>query len=152
MSVSNDRTSHRIQAMFSNQETSAAPGPAPGCKFADMEMRTHVLQPKLNGQDQLAKPTGRSERIRTSGPCVPNTVLYQAELRSVRSGCRPAAAAAARERPYSPRHGPGQAAIGPGSRRRNEAAFHLPGRVARLAPTLARPALSGAMRLLHTAD
>ena len=26
---------------------------------------------------------GRSERIRTSGPCVPNTVLYQAELRSV---------------------------------------------------------------------
>ena len=25
---------------------------------------------------------GRSERIRTSGPCVPNTVLYQAELHS----------------------------------------------------------------------
>ena len=29
---------------------------------------------------------GRSERIRTSGPCVPNTVLYQAELHS---GSRP---------------------------------------------------------------
>ena len=27
---------------------------------------------------------GRSERIRTSGPCVPNTVLYQAELHSGR--------------------------------------------------------------------
>ena len=27
---------------------------------------------------------GRSERIRTSGPCVPNTVLYQAELHSDR--------------------------------------------------------------------
>jgi peptidoglycan/LPS O-acetylase OafA/YrhL len=29
--------------------------------------------------------TGRSERIRTSGPCVPNTVLYQAELHSDRA-------------------------------------------------------------------
>ncbi len=28
------------------------------------------------------KTPGRSERIRTSGPCVPNTVLYQAELHS----------------------------------------------------------------------
>ena len=28
--------------------------------------------------------TGRSERIRTSGPCLPKTVLYQAELRSDR--------------------------------------------------------------------
>ena len=28
---------------------------------------------------------GRSERIRTSGPCVPNTVLYQAELHSDRA-------------------------------------------------------------------
>ena len=26
--------------------------------------------------------SGRSERIRTSGPCVPNAVLYQAELHS----------------------------------------------------------------------
>ncbi len=26
--------------------------------------------------------TGRSKRIRTSGPCVPNAVLYQAELYS----------------------------------------------------------------------
>ena len=30
--------------------------------------------------------SGRSERIRTSGPCVPNTVLYQAELHSDRAG------------------------------------------------------------------
>ncbi len=29
---------------------------------------------------------GRSERIRTSGPCLPKTVLYQAELRSDRDG------------------------------------------------------------------
>ena len=28
---------------------------------------------------------GRSERIRTSGPCLPKTVLYQAELHSVRA-------------------------------------------------------------------
>src|SRR3974390_2853931 len=35
----------------------------------------------------LDKITGRSERIRTSGPCVPNTVLYQAELHSDR--CAP---------------------------------------------------------------
>ncbi len=32
---------------------------------------------------------GRSERIRTSGPCVPNTVLYQAELHSGVRGYRP---------------------------------------------------------------
>ena len=45
---------------------------------------------------------GRSERIRTSGPCVPNTVLYQAELHSDRrarsiasSGARPRKAAGA---------------------------------------------------------
>ena len=31
------------------------------------------------------KLIGRSERIRTSGPCVPNTVLYQAELHSDRA-------------------------------------------------------------------
>ncbi len=29
---------------------------------------------------------GRSERIRTSGPCLPKTVLYQAELHSVTNG------------------------------------------------------------------
>ncbi len=33
---------------------------------------------------------GRSERIRTSGPCLPKTVLYQAELHSDRRrGIRP---------------------------------------------------------------
>ncbi len=31
---------------------------------------------------QVTGVIGRSERIRTSGPCVPNTVLYQAELHS----------------------------------------------------------------------
>lgn len=31
---------------------------------------------------QITGVIGRSERIRTSGPCVPNTVLYQAELHS----------------------------------------------------------------------
>ena len=30
--------------------------------------------------------SGRSGRIRTSGPCLPKTVLYQAELHSVRAG------------------------------------------------------------------
>ena len=29
---------------------------------------------------------GRSERIRTSGPCLPKAVLYQAELHSVCAG------------------------------------------------------------------
>ena len=37
---------------------------------------------------------GRSERIRTSGPCVPNTVLYQAELHSGQGGAYTLAAAA----------------------------------------------------------
>ncbi len=32
------------------------------------------------------RENGRSERIRTSGPSVPNTVLYQAELHSGRGG------------------------------------------------------------------
>ncbi len=52
---------------------------------------------------RAAEPIGRSERIRTSGPCVPNTVLYQAELHSEceggfigreggRQGCEPPAA------------------------------------------------------------
>ena len=42
------------------------------------------------GSKKSAKPLrrrtsfGRSERIRTSGPCLPKTVLYQAELHSVR--------------------------------------------------------------------
>ncbi|GBQ93894.1 hypothetical protein AA23498_1864 [Acetobacter nitrogenifigens DSM 23921 = NBRC 105050] len=35
----------------------------------------------MNGRFFRRLP-GRSERIRTSGPCVPNTVLYQAELHS----------------------------------------------------------------------
>ena len=34
---------------------------------------------------QIIEFPGRSERIRTSGPCVPNTVLYQAELHSDRA-------------------------------------------------------------------
>src|SRR3546814_258709 len=34
----------------------------------------------------IAKDTGRGERIRTSGPCLPKTVLYQAELLPDRSG------------------------------------------------------------------
>jgi hypothetical protein len=42
---------------------------------------------------------GRSERIRTSGPCVPNTVLYQAELHSGQGGA------------YSPRRAPSQGAV-----------------------------------------
>ncbi len=33
---------------------------------------------------------GRSERIRTSDPCLPKTVLYQAELHSDRAGGRSA--------------------------------------------------------------
>jgi hypothetical protein len=32
------------------------------------------------GLRQLAASDGRGERIRTSGPCLPKTVLYQAEL------------------------------------------------------------------------
>ena len=40
---------------------------------------------------------GRSERIRTSGPCLPKTVLYQAELHSDRKG-----------RGYTPLCGAGQ--------------------------------------------
>ena len=32
---------------------------------------------------------GRGERIRTSGPCLPKTVLYQAELLPDRSARRP---------------------------------------------------------------
>jgi hypothetical protein len=41
------------------------------------------LQMPATSRQPLEIP-GRSERIRTSGPCVPNTVLYQAELHSDR--------------------------------------------------------------------
>jgi hypothetical protein len=37
---------------------------------------------------------GRSERIRTSGPCLPKTVLYQAELHSDRGAAYSPAAGA----------------------------------------------------------
>ena len=44
---------------------------------------------RIWGQNQKAAErcvlrllNGRSERIRTSGPCLPKTVLYQAELHS----------------------------------------------------------------------
>ena len=39
---------------------------------------------RVGGQTtkRIDRQNGRSERIRTSGPCVPNTVLYQAELHS----------------------------------------------------------------------
>src|SRR5579872_978241 len=42
--------------------------------------------PAVTAKDaQRIVSTGRSDRIRTSGPCVPNTVLYQAELHSGRA-------------------------------------------------------------------
>ena len=43
-----------------------------------------LAHPERGGTDLtvLREKSGRSERIRTSGPCVPNTVLYQAELHS----------------------------------------------------------------------
>jgi hypothetical protein len=60
----------------------------------------------INGFKGLAGHiAGRSERIRTSGPCVPNTVLYQAELHSGQAGaysparqCRQGGARSARRR------------------------------------------------------
>jgi hypothetical protein len=36
-------------------------------------------------EDAQCWMNGRSERIRTSGPCLPKTVLYQAELHSDRA-------------------------------------------------------------------
>ena len=44
---------------------------------------------------------GRSERIRTSGPCLPKAMLYQAELHSDRNGAG-----------YTPLWGAGQANAG----------------------------------------
>ena len=38
-------------------------------------------------EDHGLTTDGRSERIRTSGPCLPKTVLYQAELHSERPPC-----------------------------------------------------------------
>gem|GEM_PF-3107084 len=44
---------------------------------------------------------GRSERIRTSGPCLPKTVLYQAELHSDQNPSCHSTAVARGERPYN---------------------------------------------------
>ena len=38
------------------------------------------LRPAAWASDDHAVHDGREERIRTSGPCLPKTVLYQAEL------------------------------------------------------------------------
>src|SRR5579872_5144900 len=63
--------------------------------------------PAVTAKDaQRIVSTGRSERIRTSGPCVPNTVLYQAELHSGR-GARIALAAPAGKRRYGETGPPG---------------------------------------------
>jgi hypothetical protein len=94
--------------------------------------------------DQVAGITGRSERIRTSGPCVPNTVLYQAELHSGRvraySGGPSRGQAARAERPEEHRSrmgcflahdGAGSAACKHGSNRRQR---RCAGRATRLPP------------------
>ena len=66
---------------------------------------------------------GRSERIRTSGPCVPNTVLYQAELHSGQGGAYSPGGALRQgaptvARPRSVRRGEGEpAAVTPPERR-----------------------------------
>src|SRR4051794_16380190 len=39
----------------------------------------------VNSSELTGLHAGRSERIRTSGPCLPKAVLYQAELHSVRT-------------------------------------------------------------------
>ena len=39
-----------------------------------------ILIPRSSTGANGAKEVGRGERIRTSGPCLPKTVLYQAEL------------------------------------------------------------------------
>ena len=44
--------------------------------------RPRLERPSLPKKQLLQFETGRSERIRTSGPCLPKTVLYQAELHS----------------------------------------------------------------------
>ena len=75
---------------------------------------------------------GRSERIRTSGPCVPNTVLYQAELHSG-------------EGAYSGRRTPRQAATDPngtgtaGRDAHRVGGLVCPGRVGYVASLCTRP-------------
>jgi hypothetical protein len=60
----------------SAREPGALKGAPHEAPVSDEEgIRGKVLGRRLSGP-------GRSERIRTSGPCVPNTVLYQAELHS----------------------------------------------------------------------
>ena len=51
---------------------------------------------------------GRSERIRTSGPCLPKTVLYQAELHSDRERADSPASAAWQGQKHGPNAGHGQ--------------------------------------------
>ena len=57
----------------------------PSARF-DMSAYTHlanntvVPQMRTPGSKQLDQMNGRGERIRTSDSCVPNAVLYQAEL------------------------------------------------------------------------
>ena len=45
-----------------------------------MSSRYFILDDPESTDANPKKQVGRSERIRTSGPCVPNAVLYQAEL------------------------------------------------------------------------
>ena len=48
--------------------------------FAYPKSRRIACQTSSSGKDNVNKPNGRGERIRTSDSCVPNAVLYQAEL------------------------------------------------------------------------
>ena len=50
------------------------PGSAQACAVQDRASQSHEMQDKK-------ETDGRGERIRTSDSCVPNAVLYQAELR-----------------------------------------------------------------------
>ena|GEM_PF-1661711 len=57
-----------------------------GWEGTDQHEVSGMKTPEIKTGDLSMKdrPTdGRSERIRTSDPCLPKTVLYQAELRSV---------------------------------------------------------------------
>jgi hypothetical protein len=44
--------------------------------MTDVSAQSHSLGSRFGGMPN----NGRGERIRTSGPCLPKTVLYQAEL------------------------------------------------------------------------
>ena len=60
----------------------AKPGPfciQPGMNETDIPHMT-AFQIKAVENANVNKPNGRGERIRTSDSCVPNAVLYQAEL------------------------------------------------------------------------